>query len=75
MIQNAWLGRYDTSAQILAYVESLQNTTDNRPPLEYPVSNKELHIHIQRWREMRLEQYGLFSERFPQAASWQIKYL
>lgn len=63
MIQNAWLGRYDSSAQMLAHAESLQSTVDSRPPLEYPVSNEELRARIQRWREMRLEQYGQFSNQ------------
>ena len=61
MIRNAWLGHYDSTAQVLADAESLQDSTirGSGGPIEYPVSDDDLRERVRQWREARLEQYGM----------------
>lgn len=61
MIRNAWLGHYDSTPQMLADAESLQDSTirDSRGPIEYPVSDDDLGERVRQWREALLEQYGM----------------
>lgn len=48
MIRNAWLGHYDSTAQMLADAESLQDSTirGSGGPIEYPASDDDLRERV-----------------------------
>ena len=58
LIENAWRGKYNSTADMLEHAENLNGPQDNRGAVKHPVSKAELVERIMRWRMKRQEQHG-----------------
>ncbi|KKK17449.1 serine/threonine protein [Aspergillus rambellii] len=65
LIENAWRGQYNSTADMLEHAENLNGAQDNRGAVEYPVSKAELVEGIMRWRKKRQEQHGSLASTTP----------
>ncbi|PYH91178.1 hypothetical protein BO71DRAFT_421779 [Aspergillus ellipticus CBS 707.79] len=68
LIDNAWLGRYASTADMLAHAEELM--TDAAPSIhgmvQQAVSKKELRAQVKKWREGREKEHG----KYPELIGW-----
>lgn len=58
LIENAWRGQYNSTADMLGDAENLNGPQDNRGAVKYPVSKAELTERVMQWRKKRQEQHG-----------------
>ncbi|KAB8260184.1 serine/threonine protein kinase [Aspergillus pseudonomiae] len=58
IIDNAWRGQYQSTADMLKHIELLNAGQDSRGPVEYTVSKEELIGRINQWRRRRVEKHG-----------------
>lgn len=58
LIENAWRGQYNSTADMLKKAKSLNAIEDTRGPVEQPVSKAELIARIAQWRKNREMHHG-----------------
>ncbi len=58
LIEDAWRGRFESTADMLKHIESLSDGQDSRRPIVYSASKAELRERILLWRKNRIKQHG-----------------
>ena len=58
LVEHAWRGRFDSTADMLKHAENLSDSQDSRRPIVYSASKAELRGRVSLWRKTRIKEYG-----------------